>query len=110
MDELGIRSYLKEQLEELFPTVMFYYSPSGNMSLSRPCVVCTLSNHRPAFALSQPYQIGKEYSLMFLSDIPGLEGTDKVYSIPNINVLSTRSYVVEDIHHMVFNVAVNSIK
>lgn len=110
MDEETIRLYLHSLLTATFPDLKVYYRPSGNMQLTRPCIVYEQSAANPSFANNDAFVVGSRFQITFLSDLPGLQDISrKVYGLSGVLTTSNRSYVSEDIVHSVYTVSVHSI-
>jgi hypothetical protein len=103
------RLYLQEVLETTFPSLPVHFSPPGNYILKRPCIVYSLQQRDPSYANNSPYSIGKRFQVTVLSDRPGIDGLDAMYSMPNVIVTGHNSYVTNDISHEVFTVSINTI-
>lgn len=103
------RLYLQAILEETFPDYTVYYRPPGDLLLPRPCIVYTALQREPAYANNAPYSVGKRFQVTFLSDSPGLDGLDAMFSLKNVVVFSNNSFTTQDIAHDVFTVTINSI-
>lgn len=110
MDDDTIRLYLHTQLAAAFPDLALYYRPSGNLQISRPCLIYEPKAYEPSFSLNETYAVGVRFQVTILSDLPGYSDKRNVYIMPGVIVSSSDSYVSSDIVHDVFTVSVNSIR
>ncbi len=111
MDDETNRLNLQTLLENNFPSWNIYYQPSGNMRLTRPCIVYEPKAFEPAYANNSAFTVGRRYQLSFLSDLPGNTESSAIFDLhgSGLMITSNRSYVNEDIVHDVFIISVNSI-
>jgi hypothetical protein len=109
MDETAIRLALHTLLLAEFPDLTIYYMPSGNLELTRPCIVYEPKAAEPSFANNETYVVGTRFQVTFLSDLPGYANKRAIFNIGGIVITGNRSYVSSDIVHDVYTLSVNSI-
>ncbi len=119
MDDDAIRLALQSLLEAAFPDLTIYYSPSGNLKLTRPCIIYEPKSLEPSYSNNAPYIIGTIFQITILSNLPGYANKRNIFNVlawsrlwsgmPGVVLISSRSYVSSDIVHDVFTISVNSI-
>jgi hypothetical protein len=109
MDDNTIRLALQTLLEAAFPDLTIYYRPSGDLELTRPCIVYEAKAIEPSFSNNTLYVAGTRFQVTFLSDLPGYANKRDMFNISGIVISVNRSYVSSDIVHDVFTISVNSI-
>lgn len=110
MDEEQTRLYLHSLLEAAFPDMdEVYFRPPGDMRLKRPCVVYAPLRVHPSFANSFAYVLGTRFQVTFLSDLPGLIMSRRMYSVQGITVVTNNSFVANDIVNDVYTITVNAL-
>ena len=110
MDDDTIRLYLHSQINSMFPDLVAYYRPAGNILLERPCIIYEPKAIEPAFANNTVYVAGTRFQLTILSNLPlGYPDKRKVFDMVGVTVTSNNTYIANDIVHDVFVVSVNTI-
>ena len=110
MDDEAIRLYLHNQLGSVFPDLVAYYRPAGNILLERPCIIYEPKATEPAFANNTVYAAGTRFQITILSDLPlGYSNKLNAFEMVGVTVTSNNTYVADDIVHDVFVVSVNTI-
>ena len=109
MDDDTTRLNLHSQLVAAFPDLSIYYRPSGNLKLTRLCIVYEPKADEPSFANNKAYTIGARFQITILSDLPGYSNKRAIFDIDWSAISGNRSYVSSDIVHDVFTISVNSI-
>lgn len=109
MDKEEVRLVLQTALEVAFPDLSVIFRPSGNYKLTYPCVTYEPKTEEPSFANNQPYTIGTQFQVMFISPVPGYTGTRLIYSLmPQVVVVRNNSFTTNDLVHDVFIVSVHT--
>lgn len=109
MDNNATRLTLHAELAAAFPDLTIYYSPPGNLELSRPCIVYEPKAEEPSWAGNKPYTIGTRYQVTILSDLPGYSNKRAIFDIDWVVISGNRSYTHEDVVYDVFTLSINSI-
>lgn len=111
MDDESIRLYLHNQLLSVFPDLVVYYRPAGNIILERPCIIYEPKATEPAFANNTTYVAGTRFQITILSELPlGYSNKRKAFDMVGVTITSNNTYVANDVVHDVFVVSVNTIK
>lgn len=111
MDEEARRLFLHNLLETIFPDLLVYFRPPGNMHLNRPCIRYEPKAAEPSWSNNSAFVIGGRYQISILSDLPGYSNADLMFDLANSGVVitSNNTYTSDDVVHQVFIVSVNTI-
>ena len=111
MDKEEVRLSLQTALEATFPALPVIYRPSGNLSLTYPCIIYEPKKEEPAFASNKAYVIGTQFQVTIISNLPGYADTRLMYNLlsQGIIIVNSNNFATSDLVHDVFIVSVHAI-